>query len=298
MVVIYTKLRMLVDKEDITTKELVRMVLLSIDFRKFDNRNSIFMDFGILYKYLNVNGALSMLRFKELQFTNATKFNDPFDCHPSLIDCSNPPEKSYDWPPKEFQSAMAESRLLNNCECAWISCLSKRPDNILMWSYYTKHSGVCLGLAYSQLKKYLNVPLGMMTLGGIEVMYRDIVNKPDYFRSKEDYFTYQLGTKAMAWEHEQEVRFVIIEPSPLFANMKLPFKPKEGEITDWKEVRAYPHIGPECFKSVYLGVNLKPECRQKIIDEIRASGLELEVYQMTIDPDRFELKPVRVYTDQ
>lgn len=252
------------------------------------------MDCGILYKYLDVNGALSMLRFKELQFTNATKFNDPFDCHPSLIDCSNPPEKSYDRPLKEFQSAMAESRLLNNRERAWISCLSKRPDNLLMWSYYTKHSGVCIGLDYSQLRKYLNGSLGMMTLGGIEVKYRDIVDKPDYFRSKEDYFMYQLGTKAMAWKHEQEVRFAIIEPSPYFANMKLPFKPKKDEITDWKEVRAYPHIGPDCFRSVYLGVNVKSEHRQIIIDEIQASGLELEVYQMEIDPYRFELKPIQI----
>lgn len=252
------------------------------------------MNFGILYKYLDVNGALSMLRFKELQFTNATKFNDPFDCHPSLIDCSNPPDMPYDWPPKEFQSDMAENRLVNNRERAWISCLSKRPDNILMWSYYTKHSGVCIGLDASLLKKYLSGALGMMTLGSIEVKYRDIVNKPDYFRSGEDYFMYQLGTKAKAWEHEQEVRFAIIEPSPHFANMKLAFKPKGDEIIDWKEVRAYPHIGSECFRSVYLGVNIKSEHRQIIIDEIQASGLELEVYQMTIDPDRFELRSDRI----
>lgn len=187
---------------------------------------------------------------------------------------------------------MAENRLVNNRERAWISCLSKRPDIILMWSYYTKHSGVCIGLDASLLKKYLNGALGMMTLGRIEVKYRDIADKPDYFRSGEDYFMYQLGTKA--WEHEQEVRFAIVDPSPHFANMKLPFKPKEDEIIDWKEVRAYPHIGPECFRSVYLGVNIKPEHRQIILDEIRTSVLKIEVYQMAIDPYRFVLKPIRI----
>lgn len=35
-----------------------------------------------LYKYLDVDGGLAMLEHHNLQFTNATKFNDPFDCHP------------------------------------------------------------------------------------------------------------------------------------------------------------------------------------------------------------------------
>ena len=37
-----------------------------------------------LYKYLDVDGGLAMLEHQNLQFTNATKFNDPFDCHPAL----------------------------------------------------------------------------------------------------------------------------------------------------------------------------------------------------------------------
>lgn len=44
-----------------------------------------------LYKYLDADGALKMLKYHNLQFTNATKINDPFDCHPSLIDFSNVP---------------------------------------------------------------------------------------------------------------------------------------------------------------------------------------------------------------
>ena len=35
-----------------------------------------------LYKYLDVNGGLMMLHNSNLQFTNATRLNDPFDCHP------------------------------------------------------------------------------------------------------------------------------------------------------------------------------------------------------------------------
>lgn len=38
-----------------------------------------------LFKYLDVTGALAMLSKGTLQFTNSFYFNDPFDCHPSLI---------------------------------------------------------------------------------------------------------------------------------------------------------------------------------------------------------------------
>ena len=51
-----------------------------------------------LYKYLDADGGLMMLYYSNLQFTNATRLNDPFDCHPSLIDFSKvPAEKAKVW---------------------------------------------------------------------------------------------------------------------------------------------------------------------------------------------------------
>ena len=48
-----------------------------------------------LFKYLDVTGALAMLSKGTLQFTNSFYFNDPFDCHPSLIDFSSSPSGLY-----------------------------------------------------------------------------------------------------------------------------------------------------------------------------------------------------------
>ena len=54
---------------------------------------------NLLYKYLDVNGAIMMLDYSNLMYANATMFNDPFDCHPSLIDFSNVPiESRRGWP--------------------------------------------------------------------------------------------------------------------------------------------------------------------------------------------------------
>ena len=51
-----------------------------------------------LYKYLDVQGAAGMLYNGNLQFTNAHYLNDPFDCHPSLIDFSRlTPEQAKPW---------------------------------------------------------------------------------------------------------------------------------------------------------------------------------------------------------
>ena len=39
----------------------------------------------ILYKYLDIVGAKCMIENQNLQFTNASQLNDPFDCHPKLL---------------------------------------------------------------------------------------------------------------------------------------------------------------------------------------------------------------------
>ena len=99
----------------------------------------------------------------------------------------------------------------------------------------------------------------------MEVQYRDVIDKPDYFRDAKDFFRYQLSTKAKAWEHEQEVRLLLLDPTPagrsqhpFYAPMALPYKPKhKREVIDWKEVRAYPHLGGECFDSLYLGIKIE-----------------------------------------
>ena len=43
----------------------------------------------ILYKHLDIEGAKCMIGNSNLQFTNATQLNDPFDCHPKLFDYSS-----------------------------------------------------------------------------------------------------------------------------------------------------------------------------------------------------------------
>ena len=245
-----------------------------------------------------------MLHNSNLQFTNATRFNDPFDCHPALFDFSHAPEHPHNWPPKDFMAEKGQTDTENIRNSAWICSLSKIHNSLLMWSYYGNHKGVCVGLDMKKANKYLSLIHCRIYIGAIEmeVQYRDLIEKPDYFRDDKDFFRYQLSTKAKAWEHEQEVRLLLLNPkpawnnsNPFFAPMGLPYKPKnKKEVIDWKEVRAYPHLGGECFDSLYLGIKIEPEKREKIISEARKCNPEIKIYQMAIDPDAFKLKEVLI----
>lgn len=265
-----------------------------------------------LYKYLDVNGGLAMLEHHNLQFTNSTCLNDPFDCHPALFDYSNVPTNKYNWPPADFLKQKGETDMENQRNGTWICSLSKVYDSLLMWSYYGNHRGVCIGVDMEKARTYLSKIMCSVYFGAIEmeVQYRDIIEKPDYFHDAKDLFRYQLSTKAKAWEHEKEVRLILIDPTPAgtlnhpcYAPMALPYEPKDkNEVIDWKEVRAYPRIGGECFESVYLGVNLNEkksqETKEKIIEVARRCNPEIKIYQMTIDPEAFRLKEELLVNDK
>lgn len=242
----------------------------------------------LLYKYLDVNGAIMMLHHSNLMYANATTFNDPFDCHPSLIDCSNvPTSKRRGWPANVIKE-LHSNRLTNNRKDLWICCLSKLYDSILMWGYYNKHAGVCIGLNMENVAKYININYGMMvTTQGREVQYRDIVNKPDYYRDKEDFFSYQVYTKAKAWEHEHEVRLFIYKPSSIFMKL-LPFQQNNDELS-YQEIRTFVKLGPECFDSLYLGVRIDADNKNKIIPLARKLNPNIKIYQMETDPKAFKL---------
>ena len=149
---------------------------------------------NILYKYLDINGAKCMLGNQNLQFTNASQLNDPFDCHPKLIDYSNVPEsKLQGWIPKEWWMKKEENDALNLRNETWICSLSKVYDSLLMWSHYCyNHKGVCIGLDIDKVMQSVPPMFGTIYLKPfvIEVQYRNIIERPDAHQSVEDIFLY------------------------------------------------------------------------------------------------------------
>jgi len=73
-------------------------------------------------------------KFPNLQLTNASQLNDPFDCHPKLIDYSNvPASKLQGWIPEEWWKEKEEIDALNRRNNTWLCSLSKINDSILQY---------------------------------------------------------------------------------------------------------------------------------------------------------------------
>ena len=249
------------------------------------------MDSIKLYKYLDADGGLAMLSNGNIQFTNATKLNDPFDCHPSLIDFSHvPSETTIIWDKKTIIDLESDP-FKRNRDKTWLCSLSKNYYSLLMWSYYNCHKGICIGIDMERADKYLSRIWGSIILRYLkfEVQYKDIIEKPDFFERKEDLWSYQLSTKAKVWEHEQEVRLVIVDPSrktPCYVPSEL----KNKEIIDYKEIRFVPKLGGECYDSVYLGVNIDDEMRNEIIEAAKNLNPNIKIYQMKANANAFKLQ--------
>lgn len=254
------------------------------------------MDTVRLFKYLDFNGGLAMLEHHNLQFTNTTKFNDPFDCHPALFEYSHVPDRPHNWPPADFLSSKGESDMENLRNSIWMCCLSKVFDSLLMWAYYNNHKGICIGLNKESVLNCCQYKFfGFMPLFAGEVIYKEILQKPDYFKDHPSWDDLLL-TKAKVWEHEQEVRLITRNPAWIHAGRNVPDEFKDEEIIDGKEIRHYPSLSNDCFESVYLGVNMLPRNKAKIIDTAKKLNPYIEIFQMTIDPETFRLKekPVNI----
>lgn len=103
----------------------------------------------------------------------------------------------------------------------------------------------------------------------LDVKYKDIIERPDAYHSSKEIFSYQWETKAKEWEYEQEVRLVMPNPNPMYAA----FTPQQAEqskkhpdkIWNWREIRHYMPLKNDCFESIYFGVNIELEEKEKII---------------------------------
>lgn len=177
----------------------------------------------------------------------------------------------------------------------YICSLTKTHNSIPMWAYYNNHQGICIGLNMEKAREYTSKMTGMI-IGclELEVQYKDVVEKPDYFRSFLDLFRYQISTKPIEWSHEQEIRLVSYNPNPLYMRI-YGKKPKRNEYHDWREVRAYLDLGGDCFDSVYLGLNITDKAKTKIIEVARLCNPDIKIYQMTMDPNALRLKEELIY---
>ena len=148
---------------------------------------------NIFYKYYS--SAQTADRFShttagDIAFVNPEKFNDPFDC--------------------DYEDIL-KHRTKNSFKAL---CLSKKYDDILMWSYYASdHGGYCLGYSLKDILERLNNKYNGLCLIG-NVIYKS--SRPRHYNIKalslfdEILFTIQCTfTKFAGWKNENEYRVLI-----------------------------------------------------------------------------------------
>ena len=250
----------------------------------------------ILYKYLDITGAKCMIGHKNLQFTNASQLNDPFDCHPKLFDYSNVPKsRLHGWIPEEWWKEKEENDALNSRNDTWLCSLSKVYDSILMWSHYChNHKGVCIGLDIDKVLESTPPMFGMIYQKPfvLDVNYQDIVKRPSAYRPSADRRMYQWTTKAKEWEYEQEVRLIMPKPSLTFAALTPEQAKHPKKEWDGREIHHYLPLDGDCFESIYFGVNIDPTEKDIIIKYAREElNPQIKLYQMQVDDNAFRLQP-------
>ena len=236
-----------------------------------------------------------MLWNKNLQFTNATQLNDPFDCHQKLLDFSDvPASKLQGWIPKEWWIEKEESDAINLRNDTWLCSLAKINDSILMWAHYCyNHKGVCIGLDLDKVMESVPPMFGENYVHPLvlDVQYKDIIERPDGYCNTMDSFNYQWKTKAKAWAYEQEVRLVMPRPSYMYAALTPEQVEHPKDVWERGDIHIYMPLKPECFDSIYLGVNTDEAEKEWIIKYARKMNPQIKLFQMKVDDNAFKLQP-------
>lgn len=89
-----------------------------------------------LYKYLNNKGLIKTIKSLSIRCSQATSFNDPFDCKPPFYFANDCTKKCLS---TNKYGSTCEGFVKCVTEKCYVSCFTTQPFNILMWGHYTNN---------------------------------------------------------------------------------------------------------------------------------------------------------------
>ena len=253
-----------------------------------------------LYQYKNVTGkrmdwVKEIIADSNFYFSKAREFNDPLDCKiPPVFKASKLKMESYwrrivkrnhpddnlrnhksrikkliqDSKTTEGQARMS-AQVYDSINKNGILCLTKKPSNLLMWSYYADgHKGVCL-----RFKTLPENIIGMNnTIFPLEIEYSNIFPEVNYYTDTTTEFIQAiLGTKAKAWEHEEEWRFITQSRT---GKMKCPILVLDGIILGMKTTDENSKIFKRLVEDIKTPIEIL-----RVHNQTRSFDLEIHVEQ-------------------
>ncbi|QEZ45701.1 DUF2971 domain-containing protein [Cupriavidus oxalaticus] len=265
----------------------------------------------VLYKFMTINGERwtwfqNLIRLGQIYLSSPTDFNDPFDCLPRLEIPSNQDKrlkkglfragarqgdsrkvrrkkvKTVRSLPNSVWRKTYRDFAYRRIRAVGVYCVSANNSHPLMWSHYAeKHTGLLIGF---------KADIGIFRLAQ-KIEYSDI--RPHYSHlstnSKEFYDVYHK--KAKFWEYEEEYRIISlnteIDPKSLMRGME--------DDADLMRFIGRPAghgpatLSPSVIASITFGCNMPPNERTKVVDFVRAQGLNVEFFEAVLDEHKFAL---------
>ncbi|WP_053979998.1 DUF2971 domain-containing protein [Marinagarivorans algicola] len=239
----------------------------------------------IFYKYSDFEGAKCILTKGTLKFDKPSAFNDPFDCLPanSKVTFDNPElanklRNQYGREPT-LSETMANANNFSrpeyhkiNAEDLRVLCLTKNPDNLLMWSHYAgQHKGCCFefDLRYDFEKSGLNSGDNWVPMA---VCYK--ADRPQLSPFAKGRMKDAILTKSIEWKYEKEWRILRLN------NVDSP----DNNTVEYPK---------QFLKCVIIGCNMSPEHKKIIIAAVNKInhdfGVGVKVTQATISEQCYSL---------
>jgi hypothetical protein len=148
-------------------------------------------------------------------------------------------------------------------------CFSADPSSTLMWSYYAEgHTGIAIrfNMALRNLAAFGNAVGRVLP---IEVHYQREFPTVNYYKSKTSELLFTvLGTKSLAWKHEQEWRLVL----PVTC----------GPV----------RIPPPMVDGIILGMRIDPEAEAAVREWVARRSPAVELLRVVNCPNSFDLQLV------
>jgi len=240
-----------------------------------------------LYKYRSMDsvGLEDLICQRKIYLSDATKFNDPFECRPVLTHHQSPLKREIllkEMTKRHFPDAdkktlkklmkgkghlLVDPAILERVYGQFVSdvgiyCLTEKKDDLLMWSHYSNsHRGVCLEFDASVEETIF--------WEAFKIIYQEeypVVNIMDM--GKADEFRKALLTKSPHWMYEEERRVLKMND--------------EGGP-------GYYQFAPKLLTGIILGARMAEEDKMILSRWMGTYPTVVSIYQAKLHGSRYKL---------
>lgn len=209
----------------------------------------------ILFKYYALNcNSVDALKNSYLYASEPSQLNDPFDCHPNLIEYETneienirkkrePQFRDYALPIERQNDVALRMNYYNKFRSIGIISMTTEPENTLMWAHYAQNKGFMLEFDVDKLNDFWG-PYPINYSENLENYNENLEKVLCSDDGDHTHFLRQTIVKSKEWIYENEWRFL----APKNEDMYLP---KLGSKKDSQLDRKFKYTNS--LKSITLG---------------------------------------------